>query len=70
MDDALAHARSVEADESEGIDRGAESHDWPRLSRLSDRLARARSAEEKLHERALPSPNEIRIKVEAVNRSG
>lgn len=68
MDDALAHARSVEADGSDGIDRGAASDDWPRLSRLCDRLTRARSAGEKLYERALPSPGEIGIKVEAAEQ--
>ncbi|SCL19893.1 Transposase [Micromonospora pallida] len=39
-----------------------------RLSRLGDRLARARMARDKLHERVLPSAGEIRIKVEAAER--
>jgi transposase len=39
-----------------------------RLSRLGDRLARARVARDKLYERALPSAGEIRIKVEAAER--
>lgn len=68
MNDALAHAQSVEADASEGIDPDAPSDDWPLLSRLCDRLTRARSARDKLYERALPSPGEIRIKVEAAER--
>ncbi|WP_093899231.1 hypothetical protein [Streptomyces sp. Ncost-T10-10d] len=58
----------MEANDSEGIDRGASNDDWPSLSRPCDRLTRARSAKEKLYERALPSPNEIRIKVEAAER--
>jgi transposase len=39
-----------------------------RLSRLGDRVARARMARDKLYERALPSAGEIRIKVEAAER--
>ncbi|WP_446218627.1 transposase [Micromonospora sp. IBHARD004] len=39
-----------------------------RLSRLGDRVTRARVARDKLHERALPSAGEIRIKVEAAER--
>ncbi|MGI5240505.1 transposase [Dactylosporangium sp. CA-139066] len=39
-----------------------------RLSRLGDRMARARAARDKLYERALPSAGEIRIKVEAAER--
>ncbi|GLZ02367.1 transposase [Actinoplanes sp. NBRC 103695] len=39
-----------------------------RLSRLGDRLARARVARDRLYERALPSAGEIRIKVEAAER--
>lgn len=39
-----------------------------RLTRLGDRLARARLARDKLYERALPSAGEMRIKVEAAQR--
>jgi transposase len=39
-----------------------------RLSRLSDRLGRARSAKDKLHQRALPSIAEIKIKIDAAER--
>ena len=39
-----------------------------RLSRLSERVARARVARDKLFERSLPSAGEIRIKVEAAQR--
>jgi transposase len=39
-----------------------------RLSRLGDRLTRARIARDKLYERALPSAGEIQIKVEAAER--
>ncbi|WP_268254449.1 transposase, partial [Streptomyces hiroshimensis] len=68
MDGAFAHARTVENGEFVGADDGTASDDWPRLSRLSARHTRARSARDKLHERALPSPNEIRLKVEAAER--
>ncbi|MGW2426510.1 transposase [Streptomyces sp. NPDC001709] len=69
MEDALAHARSAEADEWARHD-GCEDErdDWPRLSRLCDRLTRAHLARDRLHERAMPSPTEIRIKVEAAER--
>lgn len=68
MEEAVDHARSVEAD-SPTQGSGEEEHDsWPRLSRLCDRLTRARLARDRLHERALPSPTEIRIKVEAAER--
>jgi len=39
--------------------------DLTRLSRLGDRIARARIAIDKLHQRAIPSDGEIRVKVEA-----
>jgi transposase len=68
MEDALAHARTVEADTSVRDDGEDACDDWPRLSRLSDRLTRAQSARDRLHERAMPSPTEIRIKVEAAER--
>lgn len=38
------------------------------LARVSDRVGRARSAQAKLHQRALPSAGEITIKVEAAER--
>ncbi len=68
MEDALAHARSVEANEWARDDGEAACDDWPRLSRLCDRLTRAHLARDRLHERAMPSPTEIRIKVEAAER--
>ncbi|MET9881261.1 transposase [Actinacidiphila glaucinigra] len=70
MEGALAHARNVEAkaDDSERVNGIAGSDDLPRLLRLSDLLARACLARDKLHERALPSPGEMRIKVEAAER--
>ncbi|MFF0451722.1 transposase, partial [Streptomyces sp. NPDC004609] len=64
---ALAHARNAEADEWIRDD-GEEADDWPRLSRLCDLLTRARLARDRLHERAMPSPTETRIKVEAAER--
>jgi len=67
MDDALDHARAVEAD-PDASDGDATGDQWPRLSRLADRLTRARSAIDRLYERALPSPGEIRAKVEAAER--
>ncbi len=68
MEDALAHTRTVEADTSAHCDGEDAGDDWPRLSRLSDRLTRAHLARDRLHERAMPSPSEIRIKVEAAKR--
>ncbi|WP_405886279.1 transposase (plasmid) [Streptomyces sp. NBC_01136] len=68
LEDALEHARTVEADDFEGTESGTGSDGWPRLSRLCDRLTRARSARDKVYDRALPSPGEIRIKVEAAER--
>lgn len=67
MDDALDHARRLETYDSTGADDEA-CDDWPRLSRLCDLLARARTAKDRLYRRALPSANEIRIKVEAAER--
>jgi transposase len=68
LEDALDHARSVEADDSARGDNEDACDDWPRLSRLCDRLTRARSARGRLQGRALPSPGEIRLKVEAAER--
>ncbi|MCX5344792.1 transposase [Streptomyces atratus] len=68
MNEALDHARTVEAGALGGIETGAVSDDWPRLSQLCDRLTRARLARDRIYERALPSANEIRIKVEAAER--
>ncbi|MFJ2407488.1 transposase [Streptomyces xanthochromogenes] len=69
LEDAVDHARSVEVEDSttQG-DREDASDNWARLSRLCDRLTRAHLARERLYERALPSPTEIRIKVEAAER--
>ncbi|MBA8923809.1 uncharacterized protein YceH (UPF0502 family) [Kutzneria viridogrisea] len=39
-----------------------------RLSRLADRLGRARAARDKLYQRALPPPSDLRAKVEAFER--
>jgi transposase len=51
-------------------DHGAEMGDSSvaQLSRLSGRLIRANSARSKLHERAMPSAGEIKIKVDAAVR--
>ncbi|QNE74193.1 transposase [Streptomyces finlayi] len=69
MEDAADHALSVEADGSAAQGDGEDPRDnWPRLSRLCDRLTRAHMARDRLHERAMPSPTEIRIKVEAAER--
>ncbi|MET7888639.1 hypothetical protein [Streptomyces avermitilis] len=69
MEDAVDHALSVEAEDSAAQGDGEDVCDnWPRLSRLCDRLTRARLARDRLHERAMPSPTEIRIKVEAAER--
>jgi transposase len=67
MDRAREHAGRVEADG--GTDAEDEARDdWPRLSRLCSLLVRARAARDTIHQRALPSANEIRIKVEAAER--
>lgn len=69
MEDVVDHALSVEADGSAAQRDGEDACDnWPRLSRLYDRLARAHLARDRLHERAMPSPTEIRIKAEAAER--
>ncbi|MFD9659969.1 transposase [Streptomyces mirabilis] len=69
MEDVVDHALSVEADGSAAQGDGEDACDnWPRLSRLCDRLTRAYLARDRLHERAMPSPTEIRIKVEAAER--
>ncbi|WP_405444214.1 hypothetical protein [Streptomyces niveus] len=68
MNGVLDHARVVEADTVRVVETDIVFDDWPRLSRLCDRLMRARSAKEKIYERALPSANEIRLKVEAAER--
>ncbi|MFD0029719.1 hypothetical protein ACWGDS_03175 [Streptomyces sp. NPDC055059] len=69
MEDVVDHALSVEADgpAARGDGEGA-CDNWPRLSRLCDRLTRAHLARDRLHERAMPSPTEIQIKVEAAER--
>ncbi|MEV8038954.1 transposase [Streptomyces sp. NPDC086182] len=68
MEEAVRHARAVESDGSAQGDDEDVCDNWPRLSRLCDRLNRAHLARDRLHERALPSPTEIRIKVEAAER--
>ncbi|MFK4548160.1 multidrug resistance efflux pump [Streptomyces tendae] len=69
MEDVADHALSVEADGSTAQSDGeAASDNWFRLSQLCDRLTRSRLAQARLHERAMPSPTEIRIKVEAAER--
>ncbi|WP_331730570.1 transposase (plasmid) [Kitasatospora sp. NBC_00070] len=68
MDNARDHARRVETGDTVDPDDEPPCDDWPRLSRLSDLLARARTARDRLYQRALPSANEIRIKVEAAER--
>ncbi|MET7898890.1 hypothetical protein ABZT30_48665, partial [Streptomyces mirabilis] len=70
MEDVVDHALSVEANGSAAQGDGEDACDnWPRLSRLCDRLTRAHLARDTLHERAMPSPTEIRIKVEAAERT-
>ncbi|MFI5987877.1 hypothetical protein ACIBEA_44390, partial [Streptomyces sp. NPDC051555] len=68
MEEAVDHARGVEADSPTQGNAEEERDSWPLLSRLCDRLTRARLARDRLHERALPSPTEIRIKVAAAER--
>jgi transposase len=56
-------------DTTQSLPPRPQSHtDLARLSRIGDRLARARIAMERLHARALPSEGEIRLKVEAAQR--
>ncbi|MFE0654752.1 transposase [Streptomyces sp. NPDC059534] len=68
MDNARDHARRVETGDTTDVEDEPHRDDWPRLSRLCDLLVRARTARDRLHQRALPSGNEIRIKVEAAER--
>ncbi|MDY0810576.1 transposase [Kitasatospora purpeofusca] len=69
VQDALAHARAAETDEVPApVERQAADTSLGQLSRLSDRILRARAAMEQLHQRALPSAGEIKIKVEAAER--
>ncbi|MFE9259250.1 transposase [Streptomyces sp. NPDC006879] len=68
LEDALTHARSVEADEQADDDPEEVGDQWPRLSRLCDRLTRANLAMERLRERSMPPPSEVREKVEAAER--
>ncbi|MEV0324647.1 hypothetical protein ACIBKX_36910 [Streptomyces sp. NPDC050658] len=68
MEETVDDARRAEADGAARGDGEDTCNNWPRLSRLCDRLSRARLARDKLHGRAMPSPIEIRIKVEAAER--
>ncbi|MEU9134120.1 transposase [Kitasatospora sp. NPDC048540] len=68
MDDARDHARRVETSDTADADDEPQRDDWPRLSRLCDLLARARTARDRPYQRALPSANETRIKIEAAER--
>ncbi|MEU2874176.1 transposase [Streptomyces olivoreticuli] len=69
MEETAAYAQAVESGEvGEAREPPRESSATARLSRLSDRLARACSAREYLYARARPSAGEIRIKVEAAER--
>ncbi|MCH0573521.1 transposase, partial [Streptomyces sp. MUM 136J] len=68
LEDALTHARSVEADGQAGDDHEEADDQWPRLSRLCDRLTRANLAMDRLRERSMPPPSEVREKVEAAKR--
>lgn len=54
--------------EGETEQHPAPSTSTPRLGRLCDRLVRARDAQDKIYERALPSGDEIKVKVEAAER--
>ncbi|MBP2326518.1 transposase [Kibdelosporangium banguiense] len=70
MWEALAQARAAEAEPGEdhqahGLPRADTSP--ARLSRLTDRLARARSARDKIFQRALPSAGEAKIKLDAAH---
>ncbi|MCH0566890.1 transposase [Streptomyces sp. MUM 2J] len=62
LEDALTHARSVEADGQAGDDHEEADDQWPRLSRLCDRLTRANLAMDRLRERSMPPPSEVREK--------
>ena len=69
MGEALVWARAAEYAEDHQHQGHRLAETSPaRLSRLSDRLVRARSAKDKLYQRALPSAGEIKIKVDAAER--
>ncbi|MFE0201222.1 transposase, partial [[Kitasatospora] papulosa] len=68
LEEAVDDARKVEADGPARGDGEDTRDNWPRLSRLCDRLTRAQLARDRVHERAMPSPTEVRIKVEAAER--
>jgi transposase len=64
-----AHARAAEAGEGQQVSDPPRTDTSPaQLSQLSDRLARARSARDRLVERALPSAGEAKSKVDAAQR--
>ncbi|WP_405592271.1 transposase [Streptomyces sp. NBC_01190] len=68
MDCAGEHACRVETGDAPDADGEPPGDDWPKLSRLCNVLARARSARDTIYQRALPSANEIKIKAEAAER--
>ncbi|MER7795708.1 transposase [Streptomyces sp. NPDC097640] len=68
LEDALTHARRVEDDEQARDDHEEPGDEWPRLSRLCDRLTRANLAMTRLRERSMPPPSEVREKVDAAER--
>lgn len=67
VEDALQVEGMITGRALERADRPG--HSAPaRLSRLADRLARARAARDRLHHRALPPPSELKAKVDAAER--
>jgi len=68
LTELIAPAQSTETEQMQPWSRRHDRSDLTRLSRIGDRLARARIAIDKLHARALPSEGEIRLKVEAAQR--
>jgi transposase len=69
MWETLTQARTAEAGEDHQVHGLPRADTSPaRLSRLNDRLARARSARDKIFQRALPSAGEAKIKVDAAQR--
>ncbi|MEU0663739.1 hypothetical protein [Streptomyces lavendulocolor] len=68
MENSRDHARRVETGDTVDVENEPQRDDWPRLSRRCDLLGRARTARDRLYQRALPSDNEIRVKVQAAER--
>ncbi|MCX5233279.1 hypothetical protein [Streptomyces sp. NBC_00233] len=69
LDSARDHARRVgTGDTTDDAEDEPRRDDWPGLSRLCDLLVRARTARDRLRQRALPSDNGIRIKAQAAER--